>query len=233
VCGGFPAVMESSVPEELLKEYYKTMFYRDLIERYGIKSIKLLEDYLTLVIDQFASLYSVSSTGNKLKEFGYTFSKNTLTNFSSYAQDIFLIFEMKRFSFKVKEQLRNPRKVYVIDHALVNAVRFFMSENYGRVLENIVFLELTRRKKELFYHCANKECDFLVAEKGKILQAIQVTKSMASQKTRARELEGLLEAMDAHSFPQGLILTEDESDTVKTGGKAIRILPVWYWLLFP
>lgn len=230
--GGFPAVMGSFMPEELLKEYYKTMFYRDLIERYNIKNIKLLEDYLTLVIDQFACLYSISSTAKKLEEFGYSFSKNTLSNFSNYAQDIFLIFELKKFSYKVKEQLRLPKKVYAIDHALVNAVRFFMSENYGRILENIVFLELKRKGKELYYHSGYKECDFIVAEKNRIIQALQVSKSLASLKTRNRETEGLADAMNEYKLKEGLILTENEADTIKANGKTIKILPVWYWLLF-
>jgi predicted AAA+ superfamily ATPase len=230
--GGFPAVISSSMPEELLKEYYKTMFYRDLIERYGIKNIKLLEDYLTLVIDQFASLYSISSTAKKLEEFGYSFSKNTLSNFSNYASDIFLIFELRKFSYKVKEQLRWPKKVYAIDHALINAVRFFMSENYGRILENIVFLELKRRGGELYYHSNDKECDFIIAQKNKIVQALQVAKSMTSQKTKDREIEGLTEAMNTYNLKDGFILTEDEADTIKNSGKTITVLPVWYWLLF-
>lgn len=230
--GGFPAVMTSALPEELLKEYYKTMFYRDLIERYGIKNIKLLEDYLTLVIDQFASRYSISSTAKKLEGFGYSFSKNTLSNFSNYAGDIFLIFELKKFSYKVKEQLRWPKKVYAIDHALINAVRFYVSENYGRILENIVFLELKRRGKELYYHSNDKECDFIVAHKGKIVQALQVSKSIASQKTKDREIEGLTEAMNSYNLKDGFVLTEDEADTIQSSDKTIHVLPVWYWLLF-
>lgn len=230
--GGFPAAIKSDMPEELLKEYYKTMFYRDLIERYGVKNIKLLEDYLTLVIDQFSSLYSISSTAKKLEEFGYSFSKNTLSNFSNYAQDIFLTFELKKFSYKVREQLRAPKKVYAIDHALVNAVRFFSSENYGRILENIVFVELKRRKKELYYFSENRECDFIISEKNRIVQAIQVSKSISSIETREREIHGLMDAMAAYKLNDGFILTEDEKGTEKIKDKEINILPAWYWLLY-
>ncbi|MBU1146847.1 MAG: AAA family ATPase, partial [Candidatus Omnitrophica bacterium] len=80
--GGFPAILEHPRPKELLKECYKAMFYQDLIERYKVENIKLFEDYLTLLIDQTASLFSISSTAKKLAEFGYSFSKNTLSNFS-------------------------------------------------------------------------------------------------------------------------------------------------------
>jgi predicted AAA+ superfamily ATPase len=153
-------------------------------------------------------------------------------NFSRYAQDIFLIFEVKRFSYKVKEQLRFPKKVYVIDHALIKAIRFFTTDNYGRILENIVFLELKRRKREIYYCSENRECDFIVGEKNRITQAIQVTRSISSEKTKEREIKGLLNAMKEYSLEKGYIFTEDETDTVTVDNKTIKVIPVWYWLLF-
>ena len=124
--GGFPAVLESGRPEDLLKEYYKVMFYRDLIERYKIKNVKLFEDYLTLLIDQTASNFSISSIAKKLNEFGYSFSKNTLSNFLRYAQEVFLLFETKKHSYKIKERLRSPKKIYAVDHGLIQAIRLFI-----------------------------------------------------------------------------------------------------------
>lgn len=229
--GGFPATLETDHPEELLKEYYKVMFYRDLIERYNVKNIKLFEDYLSLLIDQTASHFSISSTAKKLMEFGYSFSKNTLSNFSRYAQEAFLLFESKRYSYKIREQLRAPKKLYAIDHGLVQAVRFSFSEDYGRMLENIVYLALRRKNEEIYYHKGSRECDFLVAEKGKVVQAIQVTKSLAEAKTKKRETDGLYEAITQHKLKEGLILTEDDVSTSKIGNKTIRVMPVWYWLL--
>jgi predicted AAA+ superfamily ATPase len=229
--GGFPAVLESSNPEELLKECYKVMFYRDLVERYKIKNIKLFEDYLTLVIDQTGSLFSISSTAKKLEEFGYSLSKNTLSNFSKYAQEIFLIFEVKKYSYKIKEQLRFPKKIYTIDHGLVKAIRFFFSEDYNRLLENIVFISLKRNGNEIYYHKENKECDFIISDKLKVIQAIQVAKTISEAKTKKREIEGLLEALNKFRLKEGLILTEDNYGTFKINNKTIKILPTWYWLL--
>jgi len=229
--GGFPAVLESTVPEELLKEYYKVMFYRDLVERYRIKNIKLFEDYLSLVIDQTALHFSISSTAKKLQEFGYSFSKNTLSNFSKYAQEVFLIFEVAKYSYKLREQIRSPKKIYAIDHGLVKAIRFSFSEDVGRMLENIAFVALKRRGKKVYYHLGNKECDFLTVENQRVLQAIQVTKSLSSSKTRKREIEGIVEAMGKYKLKEGLILTENEYDSIKIEGKRIKVLPLWHWLL--
>lgn len=229
--GGFPAALKSHQPEELLKEYYSVMFYRDLIERYGVKNIKLFEDFLTLLIDQTASCFSISSTAKKLNEFGYSFSKNTLSNFLKYAQDAFLMFETKKYSYKIKEQLRGPKKIYAIDHGLIQAIRFSFSDNYGKILENIVYIDLKRQKNSIYYHSGKKECDFITAEKGKINAAIQVSKSLENPKTRKREIDGLLEAMSEYKLKKGLILTENESGEIKQGGGIIKILPIWYWLL--
>ncbi len=231
--GGFPATLESANPEELLKEYFKVMFYRDLIERYKIKNIKLLEDFLTLAIDQTGAHFSISSTAGKLKEFGYSFSKNTLSNFSKYAQEIFLTFEAKKHSYKVKEQLRSPKKIYTIDHGLVRAIRFFFSDDHGRILENMAFIALKQGGGEIFYFKKDRECDFIISDKRKIVQAIQVARSLSDSKTKKREIDGLLSAMSEHKLKDGLILTEDEYESFKIENKNIFVLPLWYWLLYP
>lgn len=229
--GGFPAVLSAPEPRELLKEYYKAMFYRDLIERYKVKNIKLFDDYLTLSIDQVASSFSISATGRKLKEFGHTFSKNTLANFSKYAQEAFLLFESKSYSYKVKEQLRLPKKIYAIDHGLVQAIRFSFSQDRGRMLENIAYLALKRKGSEIYYYRGSKECDFITVDNNKVTGAFQVTKSLTDDKTRKREIEGLLECLRQHKIKQGIILTEDEHDSLEINGFSVKVLPLWYWLL--
>ncbi len=229
--GGFPALLDNDHPEELLKEYYRVMFYRDLVERHKIKSIRLLEDFLALMVDQVACLATVSATATKLQQIGHSFSKNTLTAFLRYAEDVFLLFALKKYSYKMREQLRAPRKIYAIDHGLVGAIRFGFSEDYGRMLENIVFVALMRKGDTLHYHRGNRECDFIVSDRGRPQQAIQVTKTLSDAKTREREIAGLLEAMQTYRLSEGLILTEDTSEMIKTQGKHIVVQPVWQWLL--
>lgn len=229
--GGFPAIVDNENYVELLREYYKVMFYRDLIERYGVKNIRLFEDYLALVVDQVGSLFSISATAKKLENFGYSLSKNTLSNFSKYSTDVFLIFEVQNHTFKLKERIRRPKKIYAIDHGLIKTIRLSISEDYSRLLENIVFLSLRRKYGEVFYFGGAKECDFLVSENGRIKSAIQVTKSISSEDTKKRELAGLLDALSFYHLKEGFILTEDESDSFTIDGKKVNVLPIWYWLL--
>jgi predicted AAA+ superfamily ATPase len=229
--GGFPEAFTAADPAAILREYYGVMFYRDVIERYAVKNIRLLDDFLTLLIDQTACLTSVSATAKKLVACGYSLSKNTLTSFLRYATDIFLLFEARRHSYKIKQPLVAPRKIYAIDHALVKAIRFAGAEDYGRWLENIVFLELTRRGAAVYYHKHQRECDFLTGERGKIVSAIQVCRSLAEPHTRQREIAGLLEALTIYRLNKGLIITEDAHECVSVAGMQIEVVPAWYWLL--
>jgi predicted AAA+ superfamily ATPase len=229
--GGFPATVSASKPEELLKEYFRVMFYRDLVDRYKIKNIRLFEDYLTLLLDQTACHFSISGTAKKLEGFGHSFSKNTLSNFSKYAREVFLVFEANKFSYKIKEQMRNPKKIYAIDHALVSAVRFSFSEDTGRILENIVYLALKKSGQNIFYYSGKKECDFVLFDKGRATQAVQVCKSLSDRATKEREAGGLAEAARFFKLKEGLILTEDENETFSADGLPIKAMPIWQWLL--
>jgi uncharacterized protein len=231
--GGFPAILNTPKQQDLLKEYYNVMFYRDIVERHKVSNIKLLEDYLALLIDQTACKFSISKTATKLQEFGHSFSKNTLTNFLRYAEEAYLVFTVKKYAFKIREQMRNPKKIYTIDHGLLKAIRFTFLENAGRILENIVYLALRRHtdSKDIFYFQGKQECDFLTTEKGKINSIIQVTKNLSSTETKNREINGILEALDQLNSKHGLIITEDEHDIIKNDHYTIEILPIWYWLL--
>ena len=230
--GGFPRVL--SEPPELKKQtlqgYYSTMFYKDIVERFNVRDTALLETFLKVFVDNFASHISVTRLESKLKSMGLSPGKGTLAAYLSYARDIFLLFQVKMFSFKLTEQLRNPSKVYAVDTGLVNSVRFSFSEDYGRHLENLVFLELMRRGHEVYYFKGSNECDFLVKDGNKVVQAIQVTKALNSS-NREREINGLAEAMEAHGLKEGLILTDDDYGEIRAGGAKITVRPAWLWML--
>ena len=101
------------------------------------------------------------------------------------------------------------------------------------MLENLVFLELKRRDKEIYYHNQKKECDFVVKEKSKIVEAIQVSWSIESESTYDRELSGLLDAVNTYGLKEGLILTEsmEREVEVEVEGVRVRVKPVWKWML--
>jgi predicted AAA+ superfamily ATPase len=227
--GGFPGIPDENY-REVLQEYYRVMFSRDIIERFAVKNVRLLEDFLKVQLSRFASLSSVSKLEKELAVLGYRLSKNTLNAYLGYAKDVFLLFEAPIFSPKVKNQLLYPRKVYGVDQGLLNAIRFSLSEDRGRILENMVYLELKRREKEIFYFANQAECDFVLVEGRKAAYALQVCFSMEGG-AREREIRGLTEAMDSFGLQSGLILTDDETGEVKVGSKRILLRPFWFFAL--
>lgn len=119
----------------------------------------------------------------------------------------------------------------MIDPALIRTVGFCVSEDRGRLLENIVFLHLKMQRKEIYFHKDKKECDFIVKEGPLIVQAIQVATHLSDEDVKKRELDGLIEAMSAYNLKEGLILTENEQEKREIDGFSITILPIWRWLL--
>ena len=118
----------------------------------------------------------------------------------------------------------------MIDNGLRNEVSFAFSEDRGRLLENLVFIELKRRGRELFYFKDSGECDFLISEKNKIKEAIQVAVEL-NVDNQEREVNGLVEAMKMARLSVGTILTFGAEKNIKRGDFAIKVLPVWKWLL--
>jgi predicted AAA+ superfamily ATPase len=126
-------------------------------------------------------------------------------------------------------------QIYCADTGLAAAISFLFSDDKGRMLENLVYNELKRRHQEIYFHKYKNECDFIIKDQLEITQAIQVCFSLKNEATKKRELQGLTDAL--HYYPQAtaLIVTADEQDdlyiSVGTKQHAVKIVPLWRWLL--
>ncbi len=140
---------------------------------------------------------------------------------------------MDAFSFSVKHQLKSSKKVYTVDAGLAEAVSFRFSEDLGKFLENIVFLELKRRGKEVFYYKTTNglEVDFIIKKGRTVTDLIQVTRELTEEKTKAREVRALIKAMDETGLKKSLIVTLEQEGEFKEGGKKISIVPAFKFLL--
>ena len=156
-------------------------------------------------------------------------SINTVKNYISYMENSYLVFTIPKYDYSVKKQIYSPKKVYVIDTGLINLVSFKFLRDYGKLLENLVFIELKRRYQDIYYHKKKQECDFIILENGSVTCAIQVTADLKNNKTR--EFGGLLEALTMYNLDRGLILTDDEEFEDTSENKKIKVMPVWKWLL--
>ena len=223
--GGMPEYLKNQ-DSDYIRTLYDNILYRDIIARHSIRRQRLVRELVGIL----ASTVTLPFTYNSLKKSLGLMNAITVKEYISYLSGAYLFFELLRFDYSIKKQLGSPRKIYIIDTAFSAISGFSLSPDKGRILENIVFIELMRRGSELFYFAGEQECDFIIRDKKKIAGAIQVCYEFTKE-NQDRETGGLLKAMDEFGLTQGMILTYDQEDCLKSGGKNIIITPVWKWLL--
>ena len=232
VNGGYPAlfILNNLEHEQILQSYYDSMIFKDVIERYKIEEVNKLKTVAQLLFQSVSSEISYSKLTNKLKTAGFNMSKNTIIEYLSYFEDSYLFFINFKYEYSLAKQIGSIKKIYCIDNGLLNAVSFKFKEDVGKLLENLVYIELRRRGNTIYRHKANNDCDFIISDKNKVISAMQVTRKF-DEENEHRELLGLVEAMKEHNLNTGLILTEDQTQEKVIENKKILIKPVWQWLL--
>jgi uncharacterized protein len=214
-----------------LSDYYKTTFYRDLVERYSIQDKYAFELLMKYVVDMYSSILAPSKFAVYIQSLWVQISKPTVLKYLSYLREWFFMIECQKFWWSPKVSLTNPRKVYLIDSWFIRLARNF-SDNKGRILENIVAIHLFRTEQEFYYFHDEKECDFVIKHRFgiEITHAIQVTRILDIH-NQDREINWLIKAMQVCKLSQWYILTYDQEETRRVGDATIYIMPVWKWLL--
>ncbi|MCD6455816.1 MAG: ATP-binding protein [Methanophagales archaeon] len=231
--GGFPKVVlieEEKGKEELLNNYFRDILIKDVQRRFKVRETGKLEElakyYLTNI--------STPQSFNRVRKW-LNLSLDTVERYSKYFAIARLIFFVPKFSFSMKEQILNPKKVYCMDTGLRNIVSFKFTEDLGRIAENVVFLNLLfrNRDKEIYYwkDHTGKEVDFVVKEGLKVNELIQACWGIEEEKTERREVRALIKAMDAFKLNQGLVITKGIDKEEEVDGKRIVYKPLWEWLL--
>jgi uncharacterized protein len=226
--GGFPKTcsLEEDLRRQEIIMYYDTIILKDIVARYNLKnydSVKKVAHYLLSNIGKPFNLNKVRLSLN--------LSYDLADKYFEYLKDTFLLYEVFQYDHSLKKQFTNHRKVYCIDNGILTNTSFRISEDYGRYLENLVFIELLRMGNEVFFHKGKKECDFVVKDGVSITLAIQVSRTIQDEDTKKRELEGLIEALETYGMNEGMILTEDEEFEMDADGHSIFVKPVWKWML--
>lgn len=223
--GGFPEFIEYG-DSEYLKRIYEDVLYKDLIARFNIREIKSFKQLANFLFTNFTREISYNGLKNTL---GFK-SVTSVKDYVDFIEQSYLIFELYKYDYSLKKQYVSDKKSYVIDNGLRNSIAFSFSDDNGKLLENLVFIELKRRGYEIYYYKNNNECDFIIREKGKITQVLQIT-AILNENNAEREKAGLIEAMGAFKLKDGLILTNNQEDIIKKDNMSIKIMPVWKWLL--
>lgn len=226
--GGFPEVVleAQELRKKILQDYFEMMIYRDLAERFSIRNTTLLKALTKYLVTNIGNPFSVTSYYKAIKQ-QQEVSKGTLLEYLSHLEDIFLIYFLPLFSYSLKAQAINPKKVYCIDNGLRNAVSFTFSKDEGRLAENLVFLELMRREKEIYYWKNGGEVDFVVKEDNS-LTAINVTYSTSIAEREVSALKKFSEEKEFVPCIKELILLTKDTEKTENG---IRYIPLWKWML--
>ncbi|MDO8529516.1 MAG: DUF4143 domain-containing protein, partial [bacterium] len=220
--------------ESTLLSYYDDVVNKDLIKRYRIRKTEEIKNLIRFYLSNISCPITFTSSGKFLH-----MSALSIERFSTYLESSYIVFFLKRFSYKLKEQEKSPRKVYAVDTGLANTIGFQFSGNFGRLAENLVFLELKRRTcfnsyLEIYYwkSLAQEEVDFAVKKNEKVEELIQVCWNIQDIYTKKREIGALLKAMAEFKLDKGLIITEDyENEEKLAGGKKIQYVTLRKWLL--
>ena len=229
--GGFPEMFQ--IGETQKREYLRTLFqsiiFKDIVKRFNVKYIKTLSDISNVLLNNISREISFTKIAKTL---GIK-SVHTAQNYVSYLQQAYLFLSIPRFSYKSIARAGN-RKTYAIDTAFVSLLPEITGANDGYLLENIVFLELCRRRADnyfdIYYYNNNYEIDFVVAQNGKIQELIQVSLTLENEKTRKREISALLKGADELCCNTLKIITQDEKETISENNQTIEVVSIIDWL---
>jgi predicted AAA+ superfamily ATPase len=232
--GGFPEVVVKNLEARTyLETLSNSILFKDVVKRYNLRFSQKIYDLNNYLNSNFSSEFSFS----KLKNILDFRSTVTLQNYLSYLEESFLVFILNRFSFKVKEQIKTPKKVYIVDNGFCSYMSPGFSMDYGKLMENLVFVEIMRRgyklNKDVFFYKTrnNKEVDFILKKGINIEKLIQVCYKIEDLRTKERETKALIEASQDLDCDDLLVITWDVEDEKISQGKKIKFIPIWKWLL--
>lgn len=233
--GGFPEVVVKDLdPKGYLGVLYDSLLFKDVVKRHRVRYSEEISDLGSYVMSNASNLYSVRRLARVL----HFRSNTTLEKYLRYLIEAYLLFSLGRYSHKAGERLKSPRKMYAVDTGFTLAKAVQHSPDTGKLMENLVFIELVKRgyhpNHDVFYYKTrnDREVDFLLKKGEHISDLIQVAYQTNDDVVLARETKALLEASQELGAGTLTIITWDEEREIKKEGKPIiRCIPLWKWLL--
>ncbi len=226
--GGFPEVQKFG--KQIVSVIYEDVLTKDIILRHKIKKMEEIRKLAKYCINNAGQEFSYSKTAKVLG----VKHVSTISKWASYLEEAFLIFKLERFSYKLKQQFLAPKKVYCTDSGIINAIDFKFSENKGKIMENLVAIELKKRNQQEIYYWKDylqHEVDFVIKKGNKIQQLIQVSYVNSRDAVKEREITALLKASKALKCKKLLLITWDYEAKEKTKNLEIQYTPLWKWLV--
>lgn len=209
---------------DYISDVYRTILLRDLVQKYGIRNKEELLRLAEYMMDNVSNLVSPNNICDSLNKAQGQITRKTVSKYMEYLERAFLFYEAKRYDLKGKKYLESSAKYYLCDPAFRYAINGTRNMDFGRMYENIVYLELLRRGYEVYVgKLYQKEIDF-VAIRGSEKIYIQVSDNITEEKTFVRECSPLLAIRDA--YPK-MILARTRHETYDHQGIIIKDLAEW------
>lgn len=231
--GGFPELFQigQSQQKAYIQTLLQSILYKDILQRFAVKYAKALGDIFNWSVENYSREINCTAIAKLL---GIR-SVHTVQNYLEYLGQAYLSLKLTKFSFQAGERLRS-QKSYLVDTAFItHGTSELSGENLGYQLENVVYLELLRRRTqgnyEVYFYKKDYEVDFVLVRNRKVIRLIQVCYDISAYKTRKRELNSLLKGSMELQCDQLLLITQSQSEQVELEGKSIQVMPIMDWLL--
>jgi len=234
--GGFPQVVltpDKSTKLKRLQGYFNTMLLRDLVERHKIRNIEGLRYFLKRIMLNLTKTTSINGIFNDMRSSGANVNKDDLYDWVDWAVEAYMFVRFPKYSASLVKENQSLRKYYVIDTGMRQAVLMPQSTDNGKLLENIVALDLFRRRggdRKIFYWMEKHECDFVLQRNELVEELIQVCWAL-DEDTRQREIDGLKEAAKGTKCNKLTMVTRDQQETIEENGYTIEVVGIEEWLL--
>jgi predicted AAA+ superfamily ATPase len=230
--GGFPeavklAEINGTYSYQYLQTIYKNIYENDIKQRNKIHSEQSYQEVVNFLTDSVGSPVSAGNIAKVLTNSGKKIDNKSVSKYISTLTDSYLFYQATRFDIKGKQHLATQEKYYIVDTGLRNALlgKEFSSDS-GHLLENLVYLELLRRKNQVWVgKIGNSEVDFVVRDSGGYTKYIQVSQSVKNPETLARELAPFDKIPDHN---EKILITTDYETGSRNGIKQINVVD---WLL--
>lgn len=230
--GGFAETIneESFIARKILSDYLELIVFKDIAERHNIANTSLLKHLNKYCFTNIATLVSFTKLYNDFRSQGFKVSKDTIFNYMAYLEEAYALFTVPVFRNSIKEEQRNPKKIYAIDNGFKKIYDYAIGEDKSKLYENIVFLYLRRQSKNIYYYKGVQEVDFYARLDDKEM-LVNVSYEIKDEKTRQREVNGLLEAMEYFKLDTAYLITKDEKSDLALEEKRIFVIPLYEWML--